>query len=163
VNEPTEAELRAFFGPRANYYLAQWHGTARRRYNVAAFLLSGLWLPFRRLYRHALVLWGGVLGLGLVDYVASANLGRPAIPKAVDLLLTFAIPALCAVFANGWYLARAQDAIASVRVRSLPPEQHLAEVAQAGGTRAWHSVAFVVAYVLIVFVVFVLLAMMGLA
>lgn len=165
MDEPTEAELRAFFGPRASYYLAQWRGTARRRYNLAAFFISGVWLPYRRLYRHAAGLWGLALGLGLMDAVA-AHLGRPPLPKLVDLLISLVITGGCAVMANGWYLARARDAISRVRARSLPPEQHLEQIAQAGGTRIWHAVGFtaaaLVAYLVIVFAAFTLLEMTNL-
>jgi hypothetical protein len=165
VSEPTEAELRAFFGPRANYYVAQWNGTARRRYNLAAFLCSGLWLPYRRLYRHAAVLWGIVIGLGLLEAVGSA-FGLPGIPQILDRLITFAVALTCAGLANAWYLARARDAIATVREKALPPEEHLAQVAEAGGTRPWHSVgfavAFVAAFVAIVFVASFVLEMMRL-
>src|SRR5262245_45836022 len=103
---PTEAELRAFFGPRADYYLAQWRGTARRPYNLAAALFSGFWLPFRRLYRHAAVFWAVALGL-----VVSAKL-LPALPKPVEPLIQVAMFSTCAAFGNGWYLARAREMVA---------------------------------------------------
>jgi hypothetical protein len=48
----TEAEIRAFVGKKADYYLASWssvlhHGGRRTKFNWAAFFFSGLWIPYR--------------------------------------------------------------------------------------------------------------------
>src|SRR5258707_862516 len=48
-------ELRAFVGRRAVYYLAKWRGVlagsgTETGFNLAAFFLSAIWLPYRKMY-----------------------------------------------------------------------------------------------------------------
>src|SRR5437764_14418267 len=63
AGELTEPELRAFVGSNASYYLRRWcptmeGGGAGMGFNWAAFFLSGLWLPYRKMYLATAVLFG---------------------------------------------------------------------------------------------------------
>lgn len=58
---PTETELRAFVGRRADYYLSAWaprlEGKSDFRFNLAGFFLSVFWMSYRRLYRPVAILF----------------------------------------------------------------------------------------------------------
>jgi hypothetical protein len=104
VEEPTEGELRAAFGSKADYYLSQWSGAAGRRINWAAFFLSGFWLPYRRLYGITLIFFAIVFVETFAEEIVFQWLGYAAVPRIVERLSTL-IPALvCGAWGNRWYL-----------------------------------------------------------
>ena len=60
----TEQELRAFFGSRWRRYLDRWGSWTQGRsagFNWVAFFFAGLWLPYRKMYRVALVFYAIML------------------------------------------------------------------------------------------------------
>jgi len=67
VDDATDAELKAVFGPHTDYYVAQWRGTAPRQSNWAAFFFSGIWLLFRRMYKIGAVFFAVVLVESLLE------------------------------------------------------------------------------------------------
>jgi hypothetical protein len=162
MNDVTEAELRAVFGPRADYYLWQWKAVAPLVNWPAAFL-GVPWFLFRRLHRLALVLcvvWACVeLGLGILLGGYANRQGHSVATMFVSQASWFVSALVCGVFANRWYLARVRRIISSTRARGLSADEHLAELARQGGTRPLHAIAFVV----LLGVVMVLLWSVGLA
>ena len=72
----TEAEVRAFVGPKAYYYLSKWSG-AMDEYGRAtgfkwpAFLISGIWIPYRKMYRNAFILFGIIVGMSVIEEIAA--------------------------------------------------------------------------------------------
>jgi hypothetical protein len=137
--QPTDAELRAVIGPKADYYVSQWHGTATRSYNWAAFLLSGLWIPFRRMYWSTAIFYGVILADVIVEEVILHALGRAEWPRAVERVLMILPGIVCGVFGNRWYVHHLRRVIAATRSLALPEEEHLRELAARGGTRVWHA------------------------
>jgi hypothetical protein len=150
MNDVTEAELRAVFGPRADYYLWQWKAVAPL-VNWPAALLGVPWFLFRRLHRLALVLcvvWACVeLGFGVVLGLVLGHTDRQShsvVMMLISQVSWFVSALVCGVFANRWYLARVRRIISSTRARRLPADEHLVELARQGGTRLLHAIAFVV-------------------
>jgi hypothetical protein len=144
MDEPTEAELRAFVGPRADYYIAAWSGkSGKRKYNWAAFFMSGLWLPYRRMYRPAMLFLGVVLAVTIIlDVVFIGLLAYPEVPAAVNGPLNFVPGIVCAMLGNEWYRAHVYRMVARTRALSLPDDAHLLQLEQRGQTRVWHSLGF---------------------
>ena len=97
VEEASEAELRAVFGPRADYYVAQWQGTARRASNWAAFWFSGAWLPFRRLYSAALIFYAAIAVESVLEEIVFRWIGYGEVPTAVSRAVALACATVCGV------------------------------------------------------------------
>src|SRR6476620_7317947 len=76
----TEQEARAFVGPNADYYCKHWFsgGTG---FNWAAFLLCGLWLPYRKMYVATTILYVAILSTAVAcEIVFEVVLKRPEPP-----------------------------------------------------------------------------------
>jgi hypothetical protein len=146
MNDITDAELRAVFGPRADYYLWQWKAVAPL-VNWPAAILGVPWFLFRGLHAQALgvcAVWGCVqLGLGVILGGFAVRQGRSVEVIFVSQITWFVSAVVCGVFGNRWYLARVRRIVSSARGLALPSDEHLAELARRGGTRPWHAVGFV--------------------
>jgi Protein of unknown function (DUF2628) len=138
----TDAELRAVFGRRADYYLAQWHGTAQRRSNWAAFFFSALWLAFRRMYLLAVLLFGVVFAVSILEQPVFSWLGHADVPRVVDRAVDLVLAITCGASGNRWYFAHVRRLVARTRALALPEEAHLHALVRRGGTRVSHAVAF---------------------
>jgi uncharacterized protein YegJ (DUF2314 family) len=150
--EPTEAELRAFVGPRAERYLRHWRTGST--FNWAGFLASGVWLPYRKLYRPAAVLYGLLAILLIADVLVQDWLGRE-LPAALDRILSVGVALVCGTGANHWYLQRARRVIAEERRTSRPEPEHLNRLRRRGGTSLLVALAFPFAFVALLVVVVV--------
>lgn len=137
---PTDEELAAFVGSNANYYLEKWTpvlaGNARYAgFSWAAFVLCGLWLPYRKLYGPALFFFAALL---LASVVGDVLVAVRLVSETVSELSTWPVAlvgwVLCGVLANRWYLAKARRVIERVRFLGLDSEAHLAAIARRGGT-----------------------------
>jgi len=139
----TAAELRAYIGPRAGYYLRVWRYPlespgAWARFNWAAMLLCPLWLPYRRMYVEACLIWALFFGLtGASDvYFQVMRLERQSSPwyRLVFFASFVGLPLVCGVFGNGHYLGRARRAIAVTRAFGLSGDRVSARLTHLGGT-----------------------------
>jgi hypothetical protein len=161
--EPTEPEVRAFLGPRAEYYLQRWkqelwgEGGALGGINWAAFLLSGLWLPYRKMYRISILLWGIILVESIGEDIL---LGESAASKIFSRLVGLAAAIVCGVFGNRWYLSHARKVIAAVRSQGLPEEEHLRVLTRRGGTSLLASLLCIVLFLVVGIALFMVLAVL---
>jgi hypothetical protein len=82
-------EVAAFVGEKAGYYLQKWRpvldGTGNAGnatgFNWAAFFLSGLWLPYRKMYRATAIFFGVILLETLFEEIIYVGiLGKPEAP-----------------------------------------------------------------------------------
>jgi hypothetical protein len=138
----TAAELRAYVGPRARYYLRVWRYPlespgAWARFNWAAKFLCPLWLAYRRMYVAAGLIWALAFGLTEASdvYFQGMRLSRPSRWHGIAFFASFVgLPLLCGVFGNGHYLGRARRAIAVTRAFDLSGDRVSARLAHLGGT-----------------------------
>jgi Protein of unknown function (DUF2628) len=136
----SEAEARAFVGKKADYYLRKWGpalelGGPVHRFNGPAFLFSGFWIPYRKMYRVYAIIFGIIaadmvleataVGMGWVDEKTLDALGR---------LIALGFSILWGVLANDWYLAHMRREIARIRSLGLPDDAYFAALARRGGT-----------------------------
>ncbi len=138
------ALLRAAVGRNADYYLKHWrNGRATIHevtgFNWAAFLLSGLWLPYRKLYLATLVLYGAFLAIIVAEGVFEA-LTETEVPALVDRGMSLGTWILCGILANRLYLWHVNKLIAKSRQLGLAGEPLRAEVARRGGTNILASI-----------------------
>jgi Protein of unknown function (DUF2628) len=150
VDDATDAELAAVFRPRSEYYLAQWRGTSHRGYNWAAFLLSGAWLPFRRLYLVTAIFYGVVVLETVIEEVLFWWFGYREVPPVVDRIVALAFAGACGSMGNRWYLARVRRIISETRALGLAPDEHLQALSRRGGTRLWHALGFFALFLVLV-------------
>ena len=79
----TPQEVTAFVGRKAGYYLRKWSGALdgtgdSTGFNWAALLLSGLWLPYRKMYLTTTIFMALILLESIVEEVVYVGvLGRP--------------------------------------------------------------------------------------
>lgn len=158
---PTEAELRAFVGPHASYYIERWSaGLVSERksgwawWNWAAVLVPGVWLAYRKLYLMAGFAWGLTL---LFVHGAGRFLGGPKTSRTVVLLLVVGF----AASANQLYFEKAKRTIARLRGRRLSRQEHLAALARRGGTSLAGSVVFSLASIAAIICILVFLQYAG--
>ncbi len=135
-----QAEIRAFVGKNAGYYLRKWpssledHGPARG-FNWAAFMLSGLWVAYRKMYRATLIMFGLILAESVCEEIAVAtNLMSEQASASLSRISGLIICLICGTLGNAWYLAHTRREIARVRAQDLPNDAYLAALARRGGT-----------------------------
>src|SRR5262245_40673220 len=150
----TEQEVRAFVGRKADYYCRRWlpalagQGVGqdqvavaglmlsqpRTSFNWAAFLLSGLWLPYRKMYVPTFVFYGVILAESVLEEVLFVGaLGMPEPPAALGHLVGLAAAIVCGSFGNRWYLSHARKVITEVRSQGRPEEEYLRVLSKRGG------------------------------
>jgi Protein of unknown function (DUF2628) len=155
----SEAEIRAFVGKNANYYLRKWptadeeFGRARG-FNWAAFFLFGLWVPYRKMYRTALIIFGLIVAESALEEVAVAKGLLSEQSRAVfDRVVTLIFWIVCGAFGNAWYLAHTRREIARIRALDLSDDAYREAVARRGGTSFLASVGLFCLFLAVVFVV----------
>ena len=133
--EPTEAEVRAAVGPKVEYYTRRWLATEGGGFNWAAFFFAGLWLPYRKMYWTAAILYSVVIAESLLEEMVFVGwLGWPETPPVVERGIATAISVVCGVFGNRWYRTHVREAIAGARAQIADEPTRLAALARRGGT-----------------------------
>ena len=160
----SESEIRAFVGRNAGYYLRKWpvdpndHGSARG-FNWAAFLLSGIWLPYRKMYRVSLIFFSIIVVTSVIAEIAAyAGVAGESAINAWDRFGGIIFSLVCGFFANSWYLAHTKREIAEVRAMGLSDTAYFDALARRGGTNLLAALGF---FVLFVAVMFLAMAILG--
>lgn len=137
---PRVAALRAFVGPRADYYLAKWSPALQETsrsvgMNWAAFFLSGFWFPYRKMYKLTVILYAFIVVEAIGEHVLFITLGGQAtIPEWPNRLVTLLFAAVCGKYANRWYLSHAEEKISRLRATGFENEGLWRALARRGGT-----------------------------
>jgi Protein of unknown function (DUF2628) len=143
-----EQEIRAFVGARADSYLEKWQPVLENKgirtgFNWPAFLVSGIWLPYRKMYRRAAIFWGAILLATVLEYLIFAGiLGQSEPPGCSPVGLIAAI--VCGAFGNAWYLSHTAQIIAEVRSQGLTEDVYFQELAKRGGTSIAAAAGFLI-------------------
>jgi hypothetical protein len=146
---PTEAEVRAVVGRRADFFLRKWEATERGGFNWAAFFLSGLWLPYRKMYRATIILYGLVLLESIAEELVFVGWFRwQGPPRAIEQGVAMAVCWVCGALGNGWYRSHMARAVATARLREPDEPQRLKLLASEGGTSVLLALAWFVAFLI---------------
>ncbi|MBN2295369.1 MAG: DUF2628 domain-containing protein [Pirellulales bacterium] len=135
-----EAELQAFVGPKADYYLQKWAsiihaGDNNAGFNWAAFFIAPLWLAYRKMYLVFTLFWSFICVEAILeDFVCIRILGHEEVPTLVDFGSELAIDIICGMLANRCYLWHAKKQIAEIRAQGLEGDQLLWQITKRGGT-----------------------------
>ena len=140
-------EIAAFVGKNPDYYYTRWtpllEGQGWTGFNWAAFFFSAFWLPYRKMYKTALVFYGCIFLAAIFEEIASKN----GTPQALGQSLRLIAAIICGANGNRWYFDHATDVITQVRSKRLPDNIVIDELSKRGGTSIGAAVAFFVALV----------------
>ena len=163
--EYSEPEIRAAVGPRVDFYLRKWKGSRNCGFNWAALLLSGLWLPYRKMYRlTGLLLAFIILESAAEELIFLGWLGRPEVPPLLDRAVGPAISFACGTLGNRWYLTHVKRLVAGAQTQQPDATLRLEVLAAQGGTSLVGAlVAFVLFLVALFGAVLAVDAVLGLA
>lgn len=156
----TQDQLRAFVGPRAEYYLRSWDrsdvraASRLRRFNWAAFCLTLVWLLYRRMYRRFLVVLVVLVGWDMVvEIVLRAALAKSK-ETFIELFMRLAVVerfvpivfcVILGIFGTHWYYLHARH---QITVLTTAGQGDLATITRAGGNNRGMAVLAAVAFLL---------------
>ena len=132
-------ELKHFVGSRGDYYLTRWAPclfgeSSRTGFNWAAFLLAGIWFPYRKMYKAGFVLFAILSALTVAEMLLFVGyLEQPEVPAMVQYASGFSVWLLCGILANRLYLSHATRLIAKVRSEGYTEEAVPKAIAKRGG------------------------------
>lgn len=158
MDELTEHEVRAFVGPRSDRYLEQWRplltaagsGARDAGFNWSAFFLSGLWLPYRKMYKVAAIFYGIILLESLFEELVFVEvLGWPAAPNAVGTAVGLIVAIVCGRLGNRWYLDHTRAKVAELRDQGVEDYRYLQTLAERGGASVATALGFFVGFVVL--------------
>ena len=144
----TEDEIRDFVGDRAEFYLEHWaglleSGRGRAGFNWAAFLLSFVWICYRKMYGIAAIVFGVIIVERVLEpFYFIGYLGMPEAPGFLNPLVVFVVGWVCGVFGNQWYFRHATKRILNVRRQESELEVRRTKLAKLGGT-SWPGMILV--------------------
>lgn len=149
---PTKDEITAFVGQNADYYFSRWtplmEGQNWTSFNWAAFGLSGFWLPYRKMYKAALIFYGIILLESIVEWRVFAD----ETPRGLESLVGLAAAVICGAYGNRWYLAHATNVIMQVRAQELPENAFMDAISKRGGTSVGAALGYFAVSVAAIFV-----------
>ena len=142
-----EQEVTDFVGKNAGYYYTRWtpllEGQDWTGFNWAACFLSGFWLAYRKMYKPALVFYGAIFLVVIIEEIGTKH-GRSG--KTGDSF-GFIASIVCGAYGNRWYFQHATRVITKVRSKRLPDNIFRDELSKLGGTNILAPIAFFVALV----------------
>jgi len=136
----TDEEIRAFVGENHDYYRGKWARANRTGgfyagFNVAALIVSTLWLLFRKMYLAFAVLFLAQVAVMFVAAVAGSLLGGDASQVMIGVFAGLAVTKVTIGFlGNGLYLRRARRAVGAARLRGSIGESNVPYLVTQGGT-----------------------------
>lgn len=137
--EHSEADLRAFVGPRFDYYQERWErfersGRRHLPFNFAAFFGGFVWVLYRRMYRIVGIAIAIVIAEAIISgWVAATWMGLQSTSRTHDSLIALVISATTGTFGNLWYYRHAERRLNALRASGASE----ADIRRAGGVRWW--------------------------
>jgi len=127
-------------------------------FNWGAFFFSGLWLPYRKMYTAAFILWGIILVESILEELLFVGiLVKQETPPGFDRIVGLVVGVVCGAYGNRWYLSHARRIISDIRSQGLPQDAVLRTIAERGGTNLPAAFGILLLYIAAIFVVFFVL------
>ncbi len=139
TDEPWEIqEYRAAIGLNSEYYLRCWGlledpQPSGAGFNLGACVLSGLWLPFRKMFRITLLYYALVLAWAFFEELVLIRIWNMELPGWSFSLIRLTPPAICGLMANRWYYHHIQRLIEVAQAEEPDQEMRLTLLQQRGG------------------------------
>ncbi len=132
-----EADVRAFVGPNADYYLQAWTeadpngGLQALRWNWPAFFFNVMWMLYRRMYKYFFISLVALIGLGAVGGVVEALLGVPPGARWLDIPRNLLVAVFFGAYGSWFYYRHTNWKLAQTKAHHTDPEA----IVNAGGVR----------------------------
>ncbi len=158
--------LQVFVGSNVKYYMNHWATLLRNRkatggFNWIAFFFSGLWLPYRKMYKLTLIFYAiMILETVLEELVFVFMLGEPETPAIVGRAVGLVASLVCGGYANRWYLSHARRHVAEVGSSGLEGNYLAEALAKRGGTSLVASLGLFALFIIAMGMVFLPLEML---
>ena len=149
-----DAEIEAFVGKNASYYLSKWQRFRDQSdsvftLNVAAAIFGPFWLLYRKLYVPlAWLLAILAVDISLSFYVEEKKLFPPDVIFAWDVTASLLYIIVLAALANYWYWHKFRKVAVSAKSRYADSDNQLRFLGKNGGTNS--AGAWVLAAVLLI-------------
>ena len=164
-DDSKKEQWRAFIGSKSDYYLNQWSKLLKFSqygrdpgFNWAAFLLSGFWLPHRKMYLITFIFYGLIVLISIFEEILFvAILREMEVPTVVDRFTSFVPSIICGLFANRWYYRHAKNKISKVKETCFQSDDLLPQLEKNGGTNLLASVGFFLLFIAMMFITFIVL------
>lgn len=158
---PESAEdryLRAFVGSKADYYLQRWTPSveseeASTGFNPAAFLLTGLWLGYRKMYLGASIFFAVILVESVAEELLFVGVLGKESPAAMSRVVGLVAAIVCGSYGNRWYLSHARKEIADVRAQGFEEQAVLEALSKRGGTSLGPAIGLLLLFLGVTFAV----------
>lgn len=147
---PSEAELRAFVGKKAGYYIGKWsptliHSLPVGGFNWAAFFFTGLWLAYRKMYRALAIVLGFFAAETIVEMmIVAGGLAQENTVTVLGRFIALVFSIVCGKFGNSWYLAHATRQVAGIRALGRPEAEYYKALKRRGRPSMVALLGFVV-------------------
>ena len=127
-------------------------------FNWVAFLLSGLWLPYRKMYMVATIFWAVILVEAIAEETLFVGiLGKAETPAGLGRVVGLVASIICGAYGNRWYLSHARKVISDVRAQGLKEHAFAEMLSKRGGTSLGSSLGFFLLFMVIMFAAFIVL------
>ena len=138
--------MKIFVGKKYDLYVRKWARFAEKKisWNWPGFFLNVAWLIYRKMYRHAALLFAATLGVGFLEGVLD-------VPESVSQATNIAFGIVVGLQGNYWYKLHAEGKIKRIR-ESIVPHQVRDELARQGGTNLVGALTFSFLLLLLVLV-----------
>ena len=137
---PTEEELRAFVGPRADRFSRKWRRAIDQGSNLAgivlpAVFLNYVWFLYRRMFREAWLAFGLVVIVSIFrDIYESGHSEGYTLPVTAVIVINVCTAVATSVLASYLYLRKLRRTVADVRRAGMEPDTAAAWIRSKGGT-----------------------------
>jgi len=152
---PDEKYLRCYFGHKSNYYVEiykDYHSGNRFNVNIGAFFTGFFWFLYRKLYLHALVIFGSFFLLGILEQTIYETfwIGLED-QKIVYVIENCTIAFILGFTGNYFYIKKADREIQQVLSSTSDENERIRMLKRKGGI-SW--IPFALLGLLILFYVF---------
>jgi hypothetical protein len=155
IPEPTESEIRAFVGKNSDYYLSRWSALLtgeenKNRFNVAAFWLTALWLPYRKMYKMTISIYVFIVAEAILEYILfNGILKYEEPPKILDSIVGITIAFVSGICGNRWYYSYTCKNISEVRRLNTSEESRTQALITRGGTSWSAAIGFFLMFIIV--------------
>ena len=154
-------QLSALVGSNAYYYLDNWtpllRGWSRSAgFNWAAFFLSGIWLPYRKMYKATVLFYVIIIVESIVEEMVFVGiLGRPETSAALERVVGLVAAIICGAYGNRWYLSHARAVVSELSGAGLRDDALMQMLSKRGGTSVAASLGMFVLFIVVLLATFI--------
>lgn len=153
LTEDNKEFYEKYFQENSNYYINQMQKFERRgkySFNAYAFFLGFLWMSYRKMYKHILILFGILIAeVFIEDALYEFNFISLKTYEIIDILSRLVWWIFIGVFANRLYISESKKVVTKILEQHSDKEQILKLITKKGGTSLIGPICLIVLIVLL--------------